>query len=302
VVVDRAIVAWGGDLRARWLGAGLLAASAYPAHYLLAAPGMFADAAFLLGFAIVLYGFALDRPWLVVAALAGATLARQTAVPVALAAALWLVASRRGERRLWLAPAAAFLVPLAVYAALHQVASRFAQADDLRIARITVIGALDDPRALGEHAARTLLGILVPVAAVTTLAARRGRHLPCVPLLLAGTIVAETLALGPDWTAGNEPRLAALSLPALAVAGGLLVQQARLRRAGAVTLTLSVAAASLHHLYSRLPTDRPAAWVAVSLLAALAVVASLVASARPPSYDEPARPKRSCSARTARST
>src|SRR5262249_39184971 len=71
------------DLRPYLVAMGVLVASAYPVHYLLAAPGMISDGVFCLGLAVTLLGFVTGRFELVLGGLVLGTLGRQTAVPVA---------------------------------------------------------------------------------------------------------------------------------------------------------------------------------------------------------------------------
>src|SRR5262249_39013396 len=68
------------DLRARAVLVGVLVASTYPVRFLLAAPGMAADALFLVGLAVVVWAFVADREEVVVAGLVVAVLGRQTAI------------------------------------------------------------------------------------------------------------------------------------------------------------------------------------------------------------------------------
>ena len=82
------------------LALAVLVASAYPVHYLLAAPGMLSDGIFVLGLSLTLLGFAQERLAVVLVGLTIAMLGRQTAIPVGVAAALWaaFVPSWRQER------------------------------------------------------------------------------------------------------------------------------------------------------------------------------------------------------------
>ena len=61
VLTHAAIRTLGLDARAHAVALGLLAASAYPLHYLLAAPGMVSDGLFLAGLAPMLLGFVRGR-------------------------------------------------------------------------------------------------------------------------------------------------------------------------------------------------------------------------------------------------
>ena len=73
---------------------------------------------------------------------------------------------------------------------------------------------------LADHLGRIALGILVPAALVLGGWLRTGGRVPRGALLLAAAVVAQTLVLGPTSNGDNEPRLAGLAVPALAVAAG----------------------------------------------------------------------------------
>ena len=279
LVVDATLVAARTAARARALALGLLVASAYPVHYLLAAPGMLADAVFLLGLAVVLLGFARGDFRVVLAGLVVGTLGRQNMAPLGLAAAVWVAYAPAWRGRRLAYAAACAVVPGILYLALHEAAQTFAQPENAPLTTITVVGSLDQPAALAQHVGRTALALAVPLAVVAVAAAPR-KGLPPGPLLLAACVVAETLALGPDWTAHNEPRLAALALPALAVAAGPLLSRLDPTPVQTAAVAVGTALASLHHLYTRLPTDRPAAWAALSVAGAALAAAALAPAAR----------------------
>jgi hypothetical protein len=251
---------------------GVLVASAFPVHYLLAAPGMLSDAVFLLGISLVLLGFVRGAFPLVLAGLVVAVLGRQTAVPVAVAAAVWVAGAPAWRRRRLLA-ATTLVVPLAVYGLVHATADRFAFAQE-GLTTWTVLGTRS-PVDLLEHGVRTALGICVPAAIVLGAWWRTRRPPPRGALLVAAVVVAQPLLLSPAWASHNEPRLAALAAPALALAAGALLAQARLTGRETAILCGAVALASLHRLFTHVGVSRAPVWVALTLVAALVALAVL---------------------------
>ena len=134
---------------------------------------------------------------------------------------------RRGRRRLGRrtprlahetrpAVAATLVAPSAVYLLLRTVGASFASPHIGDVHDLTIVGFLVSPSLFAEHVARTVLGIAVPAALVLGLWWRTRAHLPRGTLLVAAVIVAQPFVLGPSSAGDNEPRLAALALPALA--------------------------------------------------------------------------------------
>jgi hypothetical protein len=263
----------GLDLRSRVVVTGLVVASAYPMRYLLAAPGMLADALFLVGFTLALWALAADNDAALVAGLLVAVLGRQTAVPVALAAAALLLV----QRRFRLAAAAAIL-PVLLYAGLHLVASRFTAGHTLGSSS-WLVSAFGHPRELGSHFARMAIVLAVSLAVLGG-AWYRTRIAPATaPLLLAAAVIAQPLVLSPELVAKNEPRLAGLALPALALAAAAPLRVAMLGVAETTILSIAIFASSLHARYSDLGLSRPV-WVALVAASALTIVAVLARPAR----------------------
>jgi hypothetical protein len=252
---------------------GAVAASAYPVHYLLAAPGMLSDGVFCLGLSVALLGFVAGRFELVLGGLVVATLGRQTAVPVAFAAALWTVFAPAWRARRWSYAAAAALVPLGLWLALHFVADSFADPERGGFRDLTVFGY--GAHDLADHLGRIALGILVPAAIAPGAWLRAGGRLPRGALLLAAAVVAQTLVLGPTSNGDNEPRLAGLAVPALAVTAGALLARTRLGRGETAVLCLAILAGGLHHRYTHAGLDRPWQWAALEAAAAAVIVAVL---------------------------
>jgi hypothetical protein len=253
---------------------GLLAASAYPLHYLLASPGMIADALFLVGLAVMLLGFVRGRYTVVLAGIAVATLGRQTAVPVALVAALWVFAAPAWRPRRVPAAAGILLVPAGMYLVLRTVGAGFANPEVGDLHDLTVVGFLASPSLFVEHVTRTAVGIAVPVALVSGLWWRTRAHLPRGPLLVAAVIVAQPFLLGPASTGDNEPRLVALALPALALAAAALLVRVRLSARETGVLVGAVVVAGLHPRYTWPPPYDSAVWAVLVAIAALVVLAT----------------------------
>jgi hypothetical protein len=256
------------------LALGVLAASAYPVHYLLAAPGMLSDGVFLLGLSLSLLGFVLGSFGLVLGGLVLGVLGRQTGVPVAFAAAIWVAMAPAWRPTRWLRAGAVALVPLALWLALHLAADGFAESQRGGIHDLTGIGFLSDLGDVSAHLGRVLLGILVPGALVAGAWLRTRGDVPRGALLLAAAVAVQPLVLGPTSTGGNETRLAALAVPALAVAAGALLRGAQLRTWETALLAAAIFVAGLHHRYTHVGLDRPA-WLAAEIAGSAVIVAVL---------------------------
>jgi len=259
----------GLDLRARFVLTGLLVASAYPVRYLLAAPGMAADALFLLGLATAVWALVADEGGVLVAGLLLATLGRQTAVPLAVVAALLLLA-----RRHYCAAATAVLLPGLLYVVLRVVAERFSNGGAVDSSS-SVGSALDHPHELASHLGRMALVLAVP-AAVAGGAWLRTRVVPAVaPLALAAGVVVQPLVLNPEWVAKNEPRLTGLALPALAVALVPPVRAATLGAAETAVLSAAILLSSFHARYSDVGLAHSWQWAVLVAACAAAVFVTL---------------------------
>jgi hypothetical protein len=263
------------DARAYAIALGALAASAYPLHYLLAAPGMLSDGVFVLGLALVLLGFARGSFPLVLGGLVVGLLGRQTAVPVAVVAAAWLAAAPGLRAGRVVRAMSALAVPAVVYLVVRTVADGFAIPRATRWDDSTLVGYLDSVGELGEHLGRIVLGIAVPAALVLGAWLRTRRSLPWGPLLAAAVVVVQPLVLGPATNGNNEPRLAGLAAPALAVAAAGLLVRAGLSRAEAVILGAAIALAGLHPRYTWPLPGSSGVWAAIELIAAAVAVAVL---------------------------
>ena len=267
VAVDHAVSRRGATIGGRVVALGLVAASAYTFRYELAAPGMLADAAFLAAFALALAALGDERWWLLVAALAAAAAARQTALPVAVVAAL--VVSRRSRA----VAAATLAVPVGVFVGVVAAASSFSQPTR---GDVTVIHALGEPRTLATHVGRTLLPLLMPLA-VLAAASVRSRARPALDALaLAAVVAVQPLVLAPAWVASNESRLAGLALPALAVAAAPVL--GRLDRRTVALVACAELVASLHARYSDVGVPSNRVWAALVVFAVAVAGVTLLRS------------------------
>ena len=259
---------------------GLVLASAYPFRYWLAAPGMIADAVFGLGLVLALLGLVRSRLAVVVLGLAVATVGRQTAVPAALALAVVVALPRTsfvfGRAARLGGAATVALVPLAIYAVVKAVAHGFSVADLPPLDELTILA--DGPRQLVSHVGRLGLGLAFPLFALVACAGLWARE-AIGPLVLGAAIVAQPLVLTSSWIDFNEPRLAGLAAPALAVAAAVLLEQVRVGAGVATVVCAALFLGSLHHLYSNVGLGRPL-WVAFVALAALATAGGLALARR----------------------
>jgi hypothetical protein len=230
----------------------VLVASPYLFRLDALGPGLVADAVFALGLAGLVAGLAARDDATALAALAVASAARQTAVPVGLvAAAVVLLRSRRAGR------AAAFaLVPLAIYGVEHAVAASFSKP----VPGAWEISVLADPGGVRPVAKHVLLIVLPLLPALALLAGGSLRHgVPreaVVPIALAAAVVVQPLLLSPSWLNQNEQRLASLSLPALAAAALATLRCVDLTALRCAVVSAAIFAASFHHLTAIGPQTR----------------------------------------------
>jgi hypothetical protein len=280
LAVHLTLVEIGLDVYGYALALGAVAASAYPVQYLLAAPGMLSDGIFVLGLSVVLLGLVRRSTWLAAAGLGLATLGRQSAIPVALAAAL-LASFHPAWRPVRRQAVAGFiLVPAALYVVLHVASDSFSRPRPAGIDDLTVVGYLTGLHAFADHVGRLLLGIAVPLAVAVGAWLRTRAPAPWGPLLLAAAVAGQPLLLGPLANSDNEPRLAGLAAPALAVAAGVLLRGAGLTRAETLICVAAIAAGGLHHRYTISGFDSNVVWAILVLIAALVVLSVLALGRR----------------------
>jgi len=255
------------------LAIAALVASAYPFHYLLAAPGMLTDAMLVLGEALLLLGFV--RGWLslVLVGLAVGAAARQTMVPVALVAAVWAYVSPAWRAYRVRAAALCALVPGAIYLVLNVVARRFGYPEPGGWHDLSVLGFFDEGwRATVEHFGRVFLGVGVPSGLALGAWLRTRDDVPRGALLVGLAVAAQPFVLGPSSNGGNEPRLAGLAAPALVVAAGALLRGAHLTRAETLIAVAAIVVAGLHSRYTHGPLLRNYVWAGAEVAAAIILV------------------------------
>jgi hypothetical protein len=260
------------------LALGAVAASAYPVHYLLSSPGMVVDGLFVLGLSVALLGFARGQLAVVVGGLLLAEVGRQTALPVAFAAALWAAFAPAWRHARWRAAALCAGAPLVLFLTLHFVAERFATTAGAGVTGGSVgetfaFHLFETPHSLAHHLGRVAAGIVIPCALIAGAWLRTRHHVPRGPLLLAAVIVAQPLLLTAA-TGGGEPRLAALATPALAVAAGALLRGSRLQVWETAVVAVAIFAGGLHHRYTYLSFGL-SGWLALEFAGAAVIVAVL---------------------------
>lgn len=273
VVVHATLVRIHVGAQAYVLATGVLVAGVYPLHFLLAGAGMLQDDVFLLGLALAVFGVVRGSLGLLVGGLALATLGRQTAIPVAVVAAFCIAFAPTFRRIRVRAAAVVALVPLAVYASLRLSADTFAVSDRGSFHDRSILGFAVSAEAFGKHVGRVSLGVFLAVVLVAAGWRRSRGRAPLTLLLVAAAVVVQPLVLGPASTyPGNEPRLASLAIPVLAVAVGIVLAQAELTRVETAILAFALALASLHPRYTHAPWRSSVVWVALELVAAAVVL------------------------------
>lgn len=261
---------------ARSLCLGAVVASAYPLRYLLDAPGMLTDALFALGLALAVHGFVAERYRWLLAGLAVATLGRQTGLPLAVVGAALAPTVRAWRPHRLLYASAAVVVPLVVYVVPHEASASWADTSGRGIVGMSLLGGSWTVREFASHVGRCLIVLVLP-AALLALGWLRTRALPpLAPLVLGLTVLAQALALAPDWSHA-EPRLAGLAVPALAVAAAPGLERAALGPLAAAAVALGIALASFHHLYSDVGVRGASEW---GLLTATGAVLALSPAVR----------------------
>ena len=258
---------------------GLMATSVYPMRYLLAAPGMISDAVFLLGFSLLLLGFTDRRTSLVVVGILVATLGRQTAVPLGIVAAITIFFTWERQRRRTTS-AVVLVACLGVSIAEWLVARSFATPGTADFRTSTLFGSLGHPIRLVVHGgivggdARAVLGILIPLAVIAG-AWLRGRRPPGVPTLLTAAVLVQPFLLSPTWLVNNQPRLAALAVPGLALIAAEQLRNLPLANATVSVISAAMLIASFHARYSNVGLPNATVWATIVFIAALSITLAI---------------------------
>lgn len=278
------------------LCAGLFALNPYVFRGDAIAPGP-VDEAFVLGTAIVIWGLVAVRLAGVLAGAAVSILGRQSALLAVPAAGVWLYAgtewrSRPARERLVIAAVPVALV-LVLYGAIKLAIPSFTYSFAPSIPSDTVIPVIGHPgsaSALATHLARIAAPLVVWVGAVAGVLAglwwARERFRPPVEfwcaILIGASIIAQPLIISPHFPGfeANEQRLTALGLFPLCVALAYLLRDLRPRDVPAWALAVgatALAAASLHDKFTTIGPQSNGQFVALELLAAAALGATLAA-------------------------
>jgi hypothetical protein len=297
----------------------------YSLRYYLIVPGYFLDITFVLALAITLHGLITRRYWLALAGVVLATLTRQTALPMTLALAWWVVFGegwRDASTAARVARGCAIIVvPVAVFVAMVAISAPFSYSDTPSIVGLTILGNLEQlPSTFGalvNHAVRVAnsLFAVISLTGVTLLAWHRARVREKVPFEFIGCLVVgcsialQAFLLNTNYS-GHPERLTVLSLVSFVIGLAYLLRERE--RAGfkipARTATLMIAiltVGSLQYLFTVVgPTTAQQGGV-LQLVAAIVIGALLwrVYNLRPPSetaQGEPAGPAVTAEARGAR--
>jgi hypothetical protein len=264
----------------------------YSLRYYWLAPGELADLLLDAAVLLTIFGLLKRQFWLVVLGISIGTLARQTDIPVAVAAAVWLLADPRWrEVRLsarLLRAAVVLAVSGGLYAALVAVSAPFSAQTTPSFSHFTLLADLEalpaDAGQLGQHFLRCVNGLLsVAVLLVVGVILKRREHrsapLPfafwgCV--LIAAAIILQPALFSAEYAAHNETRLAVMGLGALVCSLAYVLKDVRqLSPWVAVGLIAVLGVASFHHLYTVVGTANAHQTVGLQIAAAVMLGAIL---------------------------
>jgi hypothetical protein len=278
------------SLPAYALSVALLILNPYALRPYAKQPGALQDLVFVLGVAMLLQGLLRRRLPAVLLGLALAVAGRQSALPVAAVAALWMLAAPPWrelprKRRVEMG-ALAVVVTAAIYVTTVRVAAPFTEPFWPSFPHDTIlplIGSLPSSASkLGTHVLRVAVPLLIPGALlVAASAAGRLTRLPAEAwgcLAIAASIVVQPLVISPDFPGfeANEPRLSALALVPLTVAVAIVIRELEerlgaLRREAAILAVALLAAGSLRTVYTFVGPSSLAPFLAVQLAVAILV-------------------------------
>ncbi|MFV8165927.1 hypothetical protein ACNQVK_28150 [Mycobacterium sp. 134] len=257
------------------------------------------DLVFVFGVAVCLLGLRSRSTAAVILGLAIAVLGRQTAILVAPVAAGWLLNESHwrtipGGRRPWGQAIAALAVTVLLFVAVRTWSARFSIQFEPTVLHDTVLNLLggmpDTAVELAAHFARTLIPLMVPLAAFATLCGVLGwRRVPFgawAALAMCVAIAAQPAMTDPRFPgfAFNEQRLAALALLPLVYAVAVLLDRTdrcKDNRWVPPLLVALLAVGSLHHEFSSIGPQSLAQFLAVQFIVAIVVSGLLIADRRP---------------------
>ena len=293
------LIQLGVSLATAVLALGVVLLSPYAFRFYAFAPGYLADFVLELGLLVALLGMVRRSLAIVLVGVILGTLGRQTMLVVVPVLSIWIVMAEgwRGDsrRRTWSAAAVVLIAPVVVYMVVKGVAADFSR-EGFPLSRLTILDTLMDlpgsASDLVNHVGHTAIALIVVTAMlVATLTSIELRRLPAEfwgSLAIGLVIVAQVLVLNPDpifydYSSTNEPRLAAMALPALAVA--LAVGRAGVEQlsaaardnapALAVTGLALLAIASLHQKFTVPSTGSAAMTFALQVAVGLVLATTI---------------------------
>jgi len=216
------------------------------------------------------HGFVTRRFDAVLVGLVAATLGRQNGLPLAVVAAAAILLDARWRARRWVYAALAIVVPVVVYVVPHEASRSWSDDSGRGLLGMTVGGSWGGHSGIG-HLARCAVAIAIPAALLAVGWVRTRRAPLWAPLALGVCVVAQAVALAPDWSHA-EPRLAGLALPALAIAAVPCLTGAHLRTREAAIAAVGIGLASFHHIYSNVGIHRTSEWGALVAFGSLLVL------------------------------
>lgn len=262
------------------------------------------DLAFVAALSVLIWGLVAKRFGVVLIGAVASVLGRQTALLAVPAAAPWMFWG--GGWRDWPASRRAWAIAIAIAAAaityglIKLAISSFSAPFAPSIPGDTVLPGVGDSLSLselGSHVVRVLAPLAVPSACIIGVLAgmATGGRRVSVPvefwcaLLIAAAIIIQPLVISPNFPGfeHNEERLGALGVLPICVALAYLLREVApaLRAAPASVLivgAVALAAASLHDTFTVIGPSSNGQFVALELVAAVALAAVLAIIVRGP--------------------
>jgi hypothetical protein len=268
----------------------------YSLRYYGLAPGELSDLLLDAAVLLTILGLLDHHYWVVVLGIAIGTVARQTAVPVAVAVALWLLLDPKWRdvepSQRVLRAGGVLAVSAGLYAVVVAVSAPFSAQTTPSFSHFTLLADLEALPSglgqLGQHFLRTVNALLSVGALLVVGLILRHRDHPRTSLpfpfwgclLIAAAIILQPAVFSPQYAAHNETRLAVMGLGALVCSLAYVLRDVRgLTPALAAVIVAVLAVASFHHLYTIVGTTNATQTVVLQVVAA-AVLAALLWTTR----------------------
>jgi hypothetical protein len=276
----------------------VVAFSPYLIRYYAIAPGYISDQLFMVGLAVTLLGLARNHIPLVVLGVVVAVVARQTGFLLAPASAVWIwwgdgwKERSRGARLTFVVSICGITALLG--GALTAASSSWSYPYDPSFPGDTIFRS--QANAVPAHVAKSVAPLFTCFALLAVALwylPRDARGRPRIPvevgaaLCIAAAVALQTILIGPQFPGlkGNEPRLTALALPALAVALAYALRangfSADVGAAPAIwdvrafAIVALLALGSLHHLYTIVGPSGQGQFIALELASGVAAAGLL---------------------------